>query len=240
MADGRRRPSTDERIPASRPRVQPLRGVEKERLPQLDFGRRQLEPRWHDADDLHVHLAELNRPSDHVAIGTEALLPEAVADDHRASRGREVTRLERAADERSRTQELEEAWPDQPDMDPFGPRTARERTAREFRPVIGSDLLERLALLLPVAEVQVGGPVGQVLADVLRPHHRDAFRVVVRQIAKDDGAEHAEDRGIRPHAKGQRQDGDGGEARALEKGTQAILKILDQAGHRRVSLLSGL
>ena len=163
-----------------------------------------------------------------------------MADDHRASSGREVARLERAAEQRSRTQELEEAWPDQPDMDPFGPRTARERTAREFRPVISSHLLERLALFLPVAEVQVGGPVGQVLADVLRPHHRDAVRVVVRQIAKDDGAEHAEDRGIGPHAKGQRQYCDGGEARALDKGTQAILKVLDQAGHWRVSLLSGL
>ena len=63
---------------------------------------------------------------------------------------------------------------------------------------------------------------------------------MVRQIAEDDGAEHAEDRGIGPHAKGQRQYCDGGEARALDKGTQAILKVLDQAGHWRVSLLSGL
>ena len=71
--------------------------------------------------------------------------------------------------------------------------------------IVGGHLLERLALLLPVAKVQIGGAIGQVLADVLRPHHRDAVGVVVRQVAQDDGAQDAENGGVRPNAKGERQ-----------------------------------
>ena len=102
----------DERVGRAAPRVLPVR-TEEERLPDLDVRRGQLEPRRHHADDLDRHRS-LNwiDSSDHLRIRAEALLPEAVADDDGPRGRREVAGLERAAEQGSRAQELEEARPD--------------------------------------------------------------------------------------------------------------------------------
>ena len=89
------------------------------------------------------------------------------------------------------------------------------------------------ALLLPVAKVQVGGAVGQILLDVLCPHHRDPVGLVVRQIAQHHRLEHAENRGVGADAERQCQNRDGGEAGVLGKRSEAVAEVLDEGIHRR-------
>ena len=231
--DGRRRSQAsqhDEGIPSAAPLVLPVR-AEPQRLPELDLRIRELEPRGHHADDLDGRLLQLDRSAEHASIRAEPLPPETVADDDGAPVGAEIARLEGAAEERRRAQELEEARADLRQEDPLRTSATGQRAAGELRPDVGRHLLERRAPLLPVAKVQVGGAIGQVLADVPGPHDRDAIGVVVREVAQDDGAEDAEDGRVRPDAQRERQHGDGRKPWALQQRSETIPKISNPAVH---------
>ena len=155
-----------------------------------------------------------------------------MTDHDRARRLHEVGVFEGAAGDRRRAEQLEEPGPDESDVQALGARLNRERAARELRPHVGGHLLEGLAARLPIAKVQVGRAIGQVLPDVLRPHHGDAIGVAVRQVAQHDRAQDTEDGGVGADAERQRQHGDGGEAGAASERAEGELQILEEGRHR--------
>src|SRR5262249_16879735 len=63
-------------------------------------------------------------------------------------------------------------------------------------------------------------------AMILRPHHDQALRIIVRKRRQYDALEYTEDQRIRPYAERQRENGDRRKALVFEQRPDAVTQVL--------------
>jgi hypothetical protein len=209
------------------------------RQPHLGLGKleREAEGRGQDADHGDVLAVQAEGASDDGRIAAEAAMPEAIGDHGgiRAARGH-LGGIERASERWRHSQQAEEIAGDARARDLLGLGLAAE--ARADR-VVDGDAREALRLVpdgFVFGEGHGDGAGLRVRGDL---RNRDqAVRVAEGQRPQEDRIHHAEDRGRRPDAESQGEDGDGAESWVLNDPPQPVADVLKEGPHLRDLTLS--
>ena len=186
------------------------------------------EARRRDADDRHRVVVDRDLPADDLRVALEAVHPVVVAeDDDRVAVVDAVVLLrgEDAPDRRLHAQHREEVAGHQLRVDPLGLVVDRQRRGHVAP---RDDLGERGALLLEVHVHGVGVHPAPHVAAVVRPLLVDLHQragVGDRQAPQHHLVDQREDRGRRPDAEGEREDGDDGEQGAATEPADGIAEI---------------
>ena len=177
----------------------------------------------HDAGHREGLAVELHRLADHIPVAAEAL-PQAIREQGHFRGARPLLlRQERPAQHRLHTERLEEvaAHACAGNFHRFIAHHHARRIADEH-----THMLERLALLLPIAEVFVGHHLAIFAALLARfPDHHHPARVAERQRTQQNGVHHAEHRRARPDAQRHREHRHQGESRILAEGADCVLHV---------------
>ena len=204
--------------------------VDRARHPNLGLFR-EFKSRRHHSDDRNGSRADLDLFADNRGVGSEAALPQSVADDRDAYRlGFVVFGNERSPENRLDTEHREEPA-----------RHAGARHALRFGPigakvrVTGPECRgarEEIGLLRPIGEIQerdvaVGNPRRRISAFEVD----DAFRGRERQRTEENAVDQAEDGGVGADAEPERDHGDGREAFILEKHSDSVTDVLEECAH---------
>ena len=189
----------------------------------------------HDTNHAVRRLVELDRPADDGGVRTEMGLPHPVAEhEHAMLRRDRLLGRERAAEERTRTQRVEEVRRRHRDGRLEGLLTGGQSSL-----VVGvrGEILERVIACAPVLKVRRRDRIARLqVQPIVLPQHHEASGIVVRQRTKQHGVQCAEDRGRRADANREREDDEEGVDGAPCEEARAVANVL--AEHVEAPLLS--
>ena len=180
----------------------------------------------HDPHDGVIAVVQDHRLAEDLRIAAEAVLPQAVAQDHHRLVGA-LFRIRIGATQHGiHTEHREKAGGGAGTGDPFG-RTSTSEIVLHV--VITTDVLEDLVLVPPV-EI-VGSRPGCAIVTLVHRLHEDLHQpagVFVGQGVQEDAVDDGEDGAGGTDANGQSQHHDCGEAGTLEKCPRSVAKILNR------------
>lgn len=189
----------------------------------------------HDPDDGIRFAVNDNAAADNVAIGSEMIAPEVVAQhNHVALAGLIFVGRKGAAEQRLDAKQGKEVRGDGCGLDGFGTFRAADG---EGSKAVGCHVLKRGVLALPVQIVggrnRKHGHAGEALGRRNVPDLHDAGRVFERQRAKKDGVDDGENGGVGPDAQGEHYDGRDREPRIAAQDAQGKAEFRKQVscGH---------
>ncbi len=167
------------------------------------------------------------RLAEDVRVGCESLLPEAVAEHHRAGRALAVfLRQEIASQKWADAEEREEARRNVFAREVLGFAGPGEV---EVIAAEGAHIGEGTAFAAPIEEIRVRHRALRELRRGLEDHQQPV-RIGIRQRLQKHAVHHAENGRVRPDAQRQRQHRDGGEAGVLAQRAESVAKVLPKAG----------
>ena len=192
-----------------------------------------------DAGDLELVLrvaaasaeaVERDAGTDHIRVGAEGALPEAVAqDDDRRLAGRVFIRPQQPSVERLRAEQVEQAGGRQNPFDPLRVLAGQQRAGAALR---NRHLLERSVFGADVDELPRRRPV---LRDVdawrSQPQHREPVRVGIRQRLEQQRVDDAEDGGVGADADGERDDDHQRQRGRAPQRPDGVAEVLQEGSH---------
>ena len=209
-----------------------VRRIERDRPPELGRAIGKVELLRHHADDRDRRAVQRDRSPDDAGFAAEPLLPHAVADDDDGVlAGLILLGRERAAKRGRHAQQLERVPRDLRALQPLGAVRPDERRARAL---IRREALEHRVLLAPVEKRRRRHRELPVLRhDLVHAHELAGLRI--RQRLQQHAVDHAEDRGRRAHAQGERQHGHDREARRLDQLPNRVARIAQNVSKHQSS-----
>jgi hypothetical protein len=202
-----------------------LRGIQRQRQPQLDAAVREVEALRHDTDDLGRHAVDLDLSSENLGVSAKSTLPEAVSEhcDRGCIRQRVRVRVG-----------MPLSGTNADGFEELAGRVRRHDPNRLFVPddrgiavVPAGDRLVRAVPALQLEKLRRREPeLVEVHARELREQLHQPLGIRIRQLPKHDGMHDAEDGGVGTNPESERQDCDSREARPFEQHSNRVAEVL--------------
>ena len=210
--------------------VLPIRGIENQRIPELDVLIGDVEMRRHDADDSPADAVHLHRRSDDRRAGAEHRLPQLVRQNRRRRTVRtRLLDLEGASIHRVHAERPEQVVRRLHRVDAARPigRSQVGLAARER-----ADAGERARPLLEFHEFGRRYPeLVESLLGKLARNVDQAIGLRISERSEDHRVDHGKDRGVGTDAERQREDGDNCEAWRAQQIAYGVARVPQQGVH---------